>query len=390
MKFYLELPFQERITIPPNLDLGELPFQNQRTTDMNITTKVSDLRQAIAITKRCVPGKPSLPSLSCLKLETKDGQLTISASDVDRSLTVQIPCAIEAEGSFLVSPTKLLIALPADGHATLIAAHGRVTITGGKKKAELLTLPVEEWPKEKEFAKGCEVDSAGLRRLIAQAFCNVAQIPGKESVEGVRLEGEKKTLTAIGTNGKCMIVATMDAKWNQESGTIPMAACADLLALLPPTDNVNVSLKDKTLAIRTESLSYRSTLMDYSYPAWEPVMQRNGIYVQMKANRENLVNALSEVCSMDESGANRVDWNHDGKNLSLTARTQAGDKVETSVEMEGREHSLALNSKYLLGLLKATADTEIELSMNEDSKRPYFVEGHGFTATFTTLRNSDA
>ena len=74
---------------------------------MIFTITRQNLHQGLAAVSASIPTKTTLPVLSNILLEAKDGGVWMSGTDLDVAVRVQVPAEIESPGS-LTAPGKKL------------------------------------------------------------------------------------------------------------------------------------------------------------------------------------------------------------------------------------------------------------------------------------------
>ncbi|WP_435108138.1 hypothetical protein [Nocardiopsis synnemataformans] len=121
-----------------------------------ITTSVAALRSALAATTLIDHVRPPLPVLGGLLIQTEDGTTTLTAYDFDACITVTLPGTTTGPderfvvGHFalakLVKTRRGSAKALADVPATITDHGDRATVSLGDMTAELMTLPVDDWP----------------------------------------------------------------------------------------------------------------------------------------------------------------------------------------------------------------------------------------------------
>src|SRR5579859_8049705 len=74
---------------------------------MKLECLQQDLAEGLAIVGRVVPAKSTLPILSNVLLSTRDGELQLTANNLELSVAHRVPAAIAREGEITL-PTRLL------------------------------------------------------------------------------------------------------------------------------------------------------------------------------------------------------------------------------------------------------------------------------------------
>jgi DNA polymerase-3 subunit beta len=121
---------------------------------MNFTITRQNLHQGLAAVSASIPTKTTLPVLSNILLEARDGVVWMSGTDLDVAVRVKVPADVSENGS-LTAPGKKLqeIAreLP-DEPVEVIAQGDQVEIRCGRSGFKLNGLPSDEFPSLPEIS----------------------------------------------------------------------------------------------------------------------------------------------------------------------------------------------------------------------------------------------
>jgi len=115
---------------------------------MKLSVTRDSLHTGMGAVSATIPTKTTLPVLSNILLDAKDGKLTLSGTDLDISVSVSIDAEIEVEGSVTVPAKKFAeIARELPAAPVHIQADGvEIRIESGKSRFKLFGLPTEEFP----------------------------------------------------------------------------------------------------------------------------------------------------------------------------------------------------------------------------------------------------
>ncbi|MEJ2722468.1 MAG: DNA polymerase III subunit beta, partial [bacterium] len=95
-----------------------------------------------------VPTKTSLPILSTFLLEAKKGKVTLTANDLDVSLTTTLDCELEHEGKIAVPGKKffeIVRSLP-DDQVEILVDGDKIAIKCRKSRFRMVGKSAEEFP----------------------------------------------------------------------------------------------------------------------------------------------------------------------------------------------------------------------------------------------------
>ncbi|MDH5584547.1 MAG: DNA polymerase III subunit beta, partial [Gammaproteobacteria bacterium] len=137
---------------------------------------LTPLQAVIGVVER----RQTMPILSNVLLIAKDGQLAVTATDLEVELVARMEVDAQSDGEITVSGRKLLDicrALP-DGSSISVSLSGeKLTVKSGRSKFNLVTLPAAEFPVVEDIKAGqtISVSQAVLGRLIEKTHFSMAQ-----------------------------------------------------------------------------------------------------------------------------------------------------------------------------------------------------------------------
>src|ERR1700677_1216817 len=116
---------------------------------MEFSVKRSDLLDELEMTQGVVERKTTIPILSNLLVEAKDGRLNITAADLELSIRTSCDAKVKKEGAGTIPAKKLLelVRLLPEGEIKfrLLENHW-VEIVSDKKKYKLVGMAKENFP----------------------------------------------------------------------------------------------------------------------------------------------------------------------------------------------------------------------------------------------------
>jgi len=196
---------------------------------MKIVTRRDPLQQAIATAARAVSNRSTLPILSHILLVAEDERLTVSATDLEIGVRVELQVEVEEAGRTTL-PSRLLsevVSAQSSGPPLLLATdeHDHATFRCGKSVMEVHGLPAEEFPPLPAVSGGTrlQVPQAALKRMIQQCILAVSSDETRARLTGM--------LVKIG-EGRMRLVATDTHRLATASAELPEPA-ADISVIVP-------------------------------------------------------------------------------------------------------------------------------------------------------------
>ena len=146
---------------------------------MKATIERATLLKGLSHVQSVVERRNTIPILSNVLLDARDGALRMMATDLDLQINESVAADVEQPGAITVSAHTLFdIArkLPEGSQVSLSAAEGRMTIVAGRARFSLATLPrrKDETAEEKRARKGAVKDTKVCHLMLCLADVTMA------------------------------------------------------------------------------------------------------------------------------------------------------------------------------------------------------------------------
>src|SRR5687767_1474255 len=115
---------------------------------MKVSITREKLQEGLAAVTGSIPTRTTLPVLSNILLETEEGGLRFSGTDLDTAVSIRVPAEIEAGGA-ITAPAKKLQEIARElppAPVSLQAQGDAITITSGRSRFRLNGLAKDEFP----------------------------------------------------------------------------------------------------------------------------------------------------------------------------------------------------------------------------------------------------
>ena len=177
------------------------------------------LQAVIGVVER----RQTMPILSNVLLVAKNGQLSVTATDLEVELVAETEVDVETGGEITVSGRKLLDicrALPESAEVAVSVSGEKLHVRSGRSKFALATLPAAEFPSVEEI-KASQTVTLGqdvLGRLIEKTHFSMAQQDvryylNRSECCSRRAVSTCARLRRTGTGWRCARRSLMAANW---------------------------------------------------------------------------------------------------------------------------------------------------------------------------------
>ena len=347
-----------------------------------ITVEVNAFREALKKVGVAVAKRTPLPVTSSVLLETKGVEMTIKSTNLERGVTVTLPCGSGADISVCI-PFKVLnqfvsvgdgqLSLDCQGKALFVSRPtiGKMTIgvMDGKEfppvpqpKAEAVWNKLDAKEVCRLFgivALGCAGEES--RPVLTAVCCRDGEIA---SADGFRLYNAKSEKFIFGLG-----------KGDGEHGTtypinklIPRETVLKFIQLFKNTEEVEVAWGDNFVFFRTPNCTLVSQLVQGTYPKYEQLIPTSfsgkaAFSVPLMVQRLKMMEAVkdaSNIVRMIFTQENSTDICFLQSNHSGDSETPEFDMMmPCKIEIEGK---IAVQHNFLMDAVKPFSMCTIELN----------------------------
>lgn len=329
---------------------------------MYFSCNVGNLSAIISACASIAPRKTTLPILTNVLLSVEAGRLTCAATDLDVQLVRGMDVTHSKDGACAIPAqhiSSVLKALPQDGAVTLSkTASGRVTLTCGPSKFEMVCSPADEFPKlrmQKPDASHVVLDDVGT--LLSAVAGSVSNDETRYVLNGVLLERLGGVLHAVSTDGHRLTCSVSPSEG------------PDMLTLLPRKALREATQGGSLKVYESGDLCFDSGLsaraIEGKFPDWRQVMPKTST-TMVRVNSAAFMEAMKRVMLMssERSHAVKVDVG-DG----ITLSTQNPDRGEASegvaCDVKGKHDVFGFNAAYLLDAVRCVQAEHVNIELTD-------------------------
>jgi DNA polymerase-3 subunit beta len=326
------------------------------------------LQAVIGVVER----RQTMPILSNVLLVARNGQLSVTATDLEVELVAQANVNVETGGEITVSGRKLLDickALP-DGADVQIAVSGeKMGIRSGRSKFSLTTLPAAEFPTVEDIKAGqtITVPQEILGKIIEKTHFSMAQQDVRYYLNGMLLECGGQHLRAVATDGHRLALAQAEldgATLKEQQVIVPRKGVLELQRLLGGDSNLDIQLGENHVRIQLEGIRFTSKLIDGRFPEYGRVIPQESSN-ELRADKEVLRSALQRTAILSNEKYRGIRLIIRDSGVVLQAHNPEQEEAEEEVEVEygGDDIEIGFNVNYLLDAIGAVDGDEVMLSV---------------------------
>ncbi|MBR5138690.1 MAG: DNA polymerase III subunit beta [Alistipes sp.] len=347
---------------------------------MKFTVSSSALLSLLATTGKVISNKSSLPILEYFLMELKDGELTVTTSDLETTLIGSIMVEnVEREG-VIAAPGKLMLdslkefpemPLVIDVNDTtweiqITWASGHLSIPG----ASAVSYPAVQTLGNEQ--KNITLDADLLVSGINKTIFATADDELRPVMNGVYFDFSTESLTFVATDAHKLVKYNAENTSDITSSFILPKKPANLLkALLAKEEEpVNVAFDAKNVTFELKSFKLVCRLIEGNYPNYNaviPTANPNKVLI----DRVEFVNGIKRVAVCSNPSTNLIRMDIANNKVNLTAQdidfsVSANETISCSYD--GQPVTIGFKSTFLVEIL-SNIDTPTVVVELADSTR---------------------
>jgi DNA polymerase III subunit beta len=320
-----------------------------------------------------------LPILENFLFEIKENILTISATDLQTSMTTSLPVESKEEGKIAI-PSKILLetlkTLPDQPIAFTIDDNTfAIEISAGDGKYKLSGENGEDFPKIPvvENASSVNLPASVLAEAINKTIFAVSNDELRPAMTGVYCQLTPQHLTFVSTDAhKLVRYRRMDAKADSSASFILPKKALTLLKSSLPSDDLNVSVEYNSTSafFRFGNINLICRLIDERYPDYEAVIPQNNTN-KLTLDRALFLNSLRRVVIFANKTTHQVRLRITGSELNVSSEdidfsNEANERL--SCQYEGEDMEIGFNAKFLIEMLNNLSGEEVTIEMSTPNR----------------------
>jgi DNA polymerase-3 subunit beta len=362
---------------------------------MKLTIDRMSLLRPLGHVQSVVERRNTIPILANVVLRAEDGQLSLTATDMDMDVATEVGCAVATSGTTTMSAHMLYdIArkLPDGAEVELTVADGHANISAGRSSFRLPTLPVEDFPaiSSSDLPVNFTLTAADLRDLIDATRFAISTEETRYYLNGIYLhKAEDGNLCAVATDGHRLALtrqALPSGASQMPSVILPRKAVGELRKLLDDYDgDVSVGLSETRAEFGFGAVRLTSKLIDGTFPDYTRVIPAGNDRI-MQVDAASFSAAVDRVSTISSEKSRSVKMGLKPGVLTLSAsNTDASSATEElEVTYDGPEMDIGFNARYLLDIAGQVNNDIVEFAL-ADQGSPSLVRAPGDDASLFVL-----
>ena len=316
----------------------------------------------------------TLPILDNFLFELKDSKLTVSASDLETTMSSTLDVESDEDGSIAL-PARLLLdtlkTFPEQPLTFVVEDNNTVEISSNHGKYALAYADGKEFPKAVELDNPSTTTIAG--DILATAISKTIFAAGNDDLRpvmsGVFFQFSTEGLTFVATDAHKLVKYTReDIKADQVAEFIMPKKPLNLLKgiLATSDDALTIEYNDSNAKFTFENSVLVCRLIDGKYPNYEAVIPKENPN-KLTIDRTQFLNSVRRVSIFSNKTTHQIRLKIAGSELNISAEDiDYSNKAEERLtcDYQGDDMQIGFNSRFLTEMLNNLSADQVQLEMS--------------------------
>ena len=356
---------------------------------MKVSCLQENLAKGLGIVGRAVASRSTLPVLSNVLLVADNGQLKLSATNLEIGINCWVGANIQEEGSITV-PARLLAefvnSLPPERiDMNLDLETQTLNLRCARFESNIKGIDAQEFPlipAAADYEETIKLDPTSLRMMIEQVVFAAATDESRPILTGVLVQFNEDNLTMAAADGFRLSVKS--ALINQSLGEmmeviIPARALGELARIIGDEEqpvSVIIIPDRKQILFHLEGIDLVSQMIEGKFPDYKQIIPPS-YSTRSVLDTANFLKAARVSHLFAREGSSNIvkleitpsgDELMNGRITLMATSAELGDNVaDVDASIEGDSLEVAFNAKYLIDILSVIDTPQVALETTASS-----------------------
>ena len=355
---------------------------------MQFIIKRDVLLRSLALVQGIIERKNTLPILSNVMLDAKNGKLSIIATDLDLVFYDEISeIKINTEGATTTSASILYdILRKISGNSDIkfdLKNENKLNLLTDNSDFNLLCLPTDNFP---NFVDDFESDEISFNKskflsLLNKTKISISNDDTRHYLNGIYLhltESQNRTyLTGVATDSHRLSSSSIEIESGKSFNSLilPKKTVFQLCNLLADTnEKVLIQTSESKIRFKIGKVKLISKVIDGKVPDYKKVVPQDNS-IQLTVTSLDFVQAIERVItvSADKKEGVKLLIGKDNIKFSVNSTNSGEGNEIIKSNFTGEEMTISFNSKYLTDIASEIEDKNLKINL-KDSISPVLME----------------
>ena len=340
---------------------------------MKIIVNGNDLSNAVMKVSKAISVKTTNPVLEGIKLYVEGDLLTLSATDMEIAIEKTIIRDTLMEGKTVV-PGKIFSEFVKkleneDQVELVLEDDSKLKIVYGSSEVFLSVLSADQFPSiEKTNRENAfSLLQKDFKDLINKTAFSCSTDESRPILKGCLFEVEEDEITCVAIDGFRLAVAKKKIKNcnNPFKVVVPARSLNEICRLLENDEQEITFINEgNKFMIEVDQTVFITRLLEGNFVNYKQIIP-NEFITTVKVGKNGFLSSLERATVVAKESKNLVKLDIKENYINVSANSESGNVNENVIiNLEGKDLSIAFNSKYLCDALKASGDEFVNIYLN--------------------------
>ena len=348
---------------------------------MNFIVSSSYLLKNLSSISGVITSNPVVPILENVLFEIENGNLLITASDLQTSVMVELQVESKENGSVAI-PAKILIDtlknLPEQPVTFSIDQNNyNIEINSDNGRYKLAGENSADFPKVPEISDGYSftVNANTLALAIGNTIFSTSTDELRPAMTGVFFRLSSNSCTFVSTDGHRLVkyIRTDISGDEVDHDMIIPRKSLNLLKTIIPSDDkndINIEFNASNAFFSNDNIKLVCRLIDERYPDYENVIPSDNSN-SIEVDKSEILSSLKRISIYANKTTNQVRLKVSGSEILISAEdldfsNEANERI--SCEHDGDDIEIGFNAKFLIEILSNIHSDKVIFKLSEPNR----------------------
>ena len=349
---------------------------------MKIVCTKSNLYNGVETVSKAVPNKTTMSILECILIDTRNGEIKLTANDMELGIETVIEGEIIDKGMIALDAKILrdiVRKLPDNDITIETNASYMTTITCEKSNFNIIGKSGEDFSFLPEIEKNdsVTVSQFTLKEIIRQTIFSISDNDNNKLMTGELFEINGDKLKVVSLDGHRISIRTIVLKNTYESKkvVVPGKTLNEVSKILAGDmdKDVNIYFTDRHILFEFDRTIVISRLIEGEYFNIDQMLSSD-YETKIKINKKELLDCIDRATLLVKEGDKKpiiISISDKAMELKMNSAIGSMDE-EIDITKEGKDLMIGFNPKFLIDSLRVIEDEEVDLYM-VNPKAPCFI-----------------
>ncbi|MEP7269892.1 MAG: DNA polymerase III subunit beta [Acidobacteriota bacterium] len=342
-----------------------------------VVGKTSILKE-LGFVQSVVERKTTIPVLSYLLIEARDGELSFRATDLDVSVTTSCEANVKEDGALCIQAKKLfeiVRSLPDADISFKCNLQDQVAISCERSKFKMPWLGKENFPEIQEFkGDAVQIPAELMRTFISRTVFAITNEESRYALNGAKFELSAGEIRLVATDGHRLAFIASKGEFNTARKTdvlIPRKTLGELAKLSSEgNETIEFGADENHLHFKVGKRRLSSRLLSGQFPNYELVLPKDN-QNRVPVDSNLIASAIRRVSLMADERSHLIKFDITAGQISITSHAadigEAGEVIP--VDYSGPQITVGFNAQYLNDLFSVIQDGEVAFEFKDGNSQ---------------------